>query len=103
MRDDLDTLRQKIASIDARLLELIAARLQLARRVGQLKHQQQLAITDPEIEALTMQQNLRTAQTLKLPEALVRNLTNLLITYATHAQQEKNNPHCEHFGRHSHL
>ena len=87
MSDDLDTLRQKITSIDTRLLELIAERLQLARRVGQIKHQQQLAITDPEIEALIMQQNLRIAQTLQLPPALVRDLTHLLIAYATRAQQ----------------
>ena len=87
MSDDLDTLRQKIAHIDTRLLELIAERLKLARRVGQLKHQQQLAITDPEIETLIMQQNLRTAQTLQLPAALVRDLTDLLIAYATRAQQ----------------
>ena len=88
MCDDLDTLRQEIANIDTRLLELIAARLQLARRAGQLKQQQQLAITDPETETLIMQQNLRTAQTLQLPPALARDLTNLLIAYATRAQQE---------------
>lgn len=89
MNNDLDTLRKKIAAIDAQLLELIAERLQLARHVGQLKRQQRLAMTDNEVEELILQQNLRTGQALQLPEALVRNLTTLLIDYATRIQQEK--------------
>ncbi len=89
MNDDLDTLRKKIATVDARLLEHIAERLQLAHRVGQLKRQQHIAITDSAVEELILRQNLRTGQALQLPEALVRSLTTLLITYSTRTQQEE--------------
>ena len=87
MKDDLDTLRKKIAAIDTQLLELIAERLQLARRAGQHKRQQRAVITDREVEELILQQNLRTGHALHLPETLVRSLTELLITYATRVQQ----------------
>ncbi len=89
MSDELDKLRQEIAAIDARLLALIAARLRLARRVGQHKHQQHIAITDGVVEELILQQNLHTGHALQLPASLVRSLTALLITYATRAQQEE--------------
>ena len=89
MNDDLDTLRKKIARVDARLLEHVAARLQLARRVGQRKRQQRIEVTDGAVEALILQQNLCTGQALQLPPALVRSLTALLIDYATRAQQEE--------------
>ena len=89
MSDALDTLRQKIATIDARVLALVAKRLQLARCVGRYKCQQGIAITDSAVEELILQQNLRAGQALQLPPALVRSLTTLLIAYATRAQQEE--------------
>ncbi len=89
MNDSLATLRQKIATIDTRLLGLVAERLQLARHVGRHKRQQHTAITDSAVENLILQQNLRTGQALQLPQALVCNLTALLIDYASRAQQEE--------------
>lgn len=86
---ELDTLRQDIAAIDARLLELVAQRLQLASRVGRHKRQQCLAVTDSAIEALILRQNMRIGQALQLPPALVRSLTALLIDYATRVQREE--------------
>lgn len=89
MGAELDTLRQKIAALDARLLKLVAQRLQLARHVGRHKRQQCLAVTDSAVEALILQQNLRIGQALQLPPALVHSLTALLIDYATRVQREE--------------
>ena len=104
MNNDLDTLRQKIAAIDARVLELVAKRLQLARHAGQYKCQQRIAITDSAVEELILQQNLRVGQDLQLPSELVHSLTTLLIAYATRVQQEatyKKKPERAHLRRHS--
>ena len=89
MNDNFDTLRKKIAAIDAQLLTLIAERLHLARQVGQNKRQQHIAITNSAVEELILHQNLRTGQALHLPETLVRSLTALLIDYATRVQQQE--------------
>ena len=89
MSDNLDTLRKKITAIDNQLLKLVAERLQLARRIGQHKRQQQIAITNSIVEELILQHNLRTGEELNLPAALVRSLTSLLIDYATCVQQEE--------------
>lgn len=85
---ELDNIRKQIAALDARILEQIAARLQLARRAGQLKRIQRIAITDSEVEELIIQENIRIGRSLQLPEQLVREITALLIAYATRVQQE---------------
>ena len=44
---ELDALRHEIDSIDERILELVAARVRVVLRVGELKRRQNLAIYDP--------------------------------------------------------
>lgn len=47
---ELDVLRQEIDSIDERILELVAARVRVVLRVGELKRRHNLPIYDPERE-----------------------------------------------------
>lgn len=89
MVDELLQLRDEIAIIDRRILELVADRLQLAQQVGKIKLNRQQPIATADVEQRVIDRNRTIARDLKLPATLVDQLTILLIDYATKAQLDQ--------------
>ena len=87
MVDRLLQLRDEIAVIDYQILKLIVKRLQLAQQAGKIKLDRQQPIAVANIERQVIKRNRAIAKELKLPVALVDQLTMLLIDYATKVQQ----------------
>ncbi|MFQ6092417.1 MAG: prephenate dehydrogenase/arogenate dehydrogenase family protein [bacterium] len=75
----LEQLRTEIETIDVKLIELIAKRLELAVKVGQQKGRMGIPIRDWSVEKNVIDRAHRTAQKLHLPTDLVRNIMQLLI------------------------
>ena len=86
MVDELRQLRDEIAIIDYQILKLIANRLQLAQRAGEIKLDRHQPVAVADVERQVIDRNRALATELKLPDALVDQLTKLLIDYATKAQ-----------------
>lgn len=86
MVDELLQLRDEIATIDRRILELVAERLQLAQQAGKIKLDRHQPIAIADVEQQVIDRNRLLARDLKLPATLVDQLTMLLIDYATKAQ-----------------
>ena len=87
MVDRLLQLRDEIAVIDYQILKLIAKRLQLAQQAGKIKLDRRQPIAVANIERQVIKRNRAIAKELKLPVALVDQLTMLLIDHATKVQQ----------------
>ena len=89
MVDELLQLRDEIATIDHRILELVAERLRLAQQAGKIKLDRQQPIAIADVEQRVIDRNLAIARNLKLPAPLAEQLTILLIDYATKAQLDQ--------------
>ena len=73
MRDRLDELRELIDQLDEEIAQKMAARMELAARIGEHKRAHQVAIIQPERWEWIMERQLRLAPHLGLSEAFVRD------------------------------
>lgn len=87
--NDLDEIRKKISALDFQILELVAQRMELARRAGRIKLAQHEPITASGIEQQILAKNQQTGKKLNLPKKLVTDLTTLLIAYAKLVQLDE--------------
>lgn len=72
---ELDTLRSKIDELDARLVELLAKRFEVSRRIGELKRTSELAPRDAERE----ERQLRRIRELAIREGLSPDLAESIL------------------------
>ncbi|MEM2839525.1 MAG: prephenate dehydrogenase/arogenate dehydrogenase family protein [Thermoplasmata archaeon] len=84
--NEIDDLRGKIAEIDAELLQLIAERLAVARRIGLHKHAHGLEVRRPDMEKRVLERAEKLAEDLGLPRELVHQLFSALITASVDEQ-----------------
>jgi chorismate mutase len=84
---DLATLRDEIAGVDAAILDLLARRHDLARRVGAAKRAAGVPIVDPAREAAVIRRIAERARERQLPTEPVRELFRRIIAMARDAQQ----------------
>jgi chorismate mutase / prephenate dehydrogenase len=85
---DLTKLRDSIQRIDADILDLVARRIVLARRIGRVKRDGDLPTQDFRIEKLVMGRNRRRAGQLGLAPGVADDLSRLLIEHAIRTQDE---------------
>lgn len=78
MVNKLDTLRQDIDALDARILELLSQRLALVREVGIYKKQQGIAPLDKNRWQKVLNSKLLLARKLGLDPDLVRDIYELI-------------------------
>ncbi len=71
---ELQAQREEIARIDRALLELLAERVRVGRRVGELKRQAGLPVLDPKREAEVLRNITGMARALGLPSEPVRDI-----------------------------
>ncbi len=88
MSDPLEELRREIAAVDREMLELIARRVELARRVGRAKHAAKAATLDPQREATVVREAAVRAREAGLPDDEIRQIFWQLIGLCRRAQEE---------------
>jgi chorismate mutase len=86
---ELADLRNEIEAVDREILARVARRVELARRAGALKREQQAATLDPGREAAIIRRAVETGRGLDLPEEGVRRLFWTLIELCRSAQLEE--------------
>lgn len=84
----IDTLRDQIAGIDDRLVELIAERLRIAGEIGRLKKADGLPLRAWHVERAVLERADGKAKAVGAPEELIRGVMRELIS-ASRAQQER--------------
>ncbi len=81
-------LRNRIAEVDAEIVGRVAERVELARRIGELKRESGGATMDPEREAAVIRRAVEHAREHGLPPEPVRELFWTLMGLCRNAQLE---------------
>ena len=79
---DLAILREEIKKATAEIIRLVGERLSLAKKIGEIKHQQNLPIRDLKVERELKRLVLEKCQTYKIDCNFGLKLLNLLIDEA---------------------
>ncbi len=85
---DLAELRDRIEAMDRSIIEQVAARVELARRIGALKRERGVGELDPGREAAVIRQAVETGREHGLPGEAVRELFWNLMALCRGAQME---------------
>ena len=88
MSEKLEEYRKEIAEIDNQILTLIRARLQIAKKIGEIKRQQNLPVTNLKVEAEVISRAVKLARKTGLNEDFTINLIKLLIAEAVSVQED---------------
>lgn len=86
---DLDTLRQEVERIDRALVQLIAERVEIARKIGVVKRERELPTLDPAREAAVVRRAGSLAREAGLDDEDVRYIFWHLIGLSRRAQMEE--------------
>jgi len=86
---DLDTLRQEVERIDRTLVQLIAERVEIARKIGVVKRDRDLPTLDPAREAAVVRRAGSLAREAGLDDEDVRYIFWHLIGLSRRAQMEE--------------
>lgn len=85
----MEQLRKEVSQIDARLLELLARRAEVAEEIGRVKSREGLPTRDPAREKQVRAAFVRNARRLGLDDDMATDLAGLLIGNAVRIQQRK--------------
>ncbi len=85
-RAELDRLREQIAAVDDALVDLIARRLRLAARIGEIKEAMQLPVLDPAREAEVVRRAAAGARERGADPELIRAVLWQIIDHARGVQ-----------------
>jgi len=80
--------RREIEEIDAEIIQLIARRLQEAKRIFLVKRAEGTEISDPEQETLVLRRAMDSATELGLDAGAVRDIFEILIAMSLEKQKE---------------
>lgn len=86
-RAELDALRAEITDVDRQLIDLIAERLRIARRIGAIKETLGLPVMDPAREAEVVRRAAAGARERGADAELVRSVLWQIIDHARRAQE----------------
>ena len=84
----LQDLRKQIEQLDREVLEVLARRFVISRKIGSVKQKWSLPVEDETREAQLLQENLQAASQLGLRITFVRDLTRLLLDHSRELQEE---------------
>lgn len=82
MTEDIEALRKEIDKIDEELIKLISSRFELVRKIGELKRERNLPLTDEERENKVRVKWLLLGKKYGLPESFIEAFLPLLFSYA---------------------
>lgn len=85
----IEELRSSIEAVDRQIVDRVAERVGLARRIGQLKRETGGPTLDPEREAAVIRRAVATAREHGLPGEEIRDLFWAIMRLCRTAQQEE--------------
>ena len=83
----LEGLRKEIGEVTEEILRLVARRMELAKKIGEVKRELGLSVDQPEVERALMRKALEEARELGLDERLASRLLSLLIAESARVQR----------------
>ncbi len=86
-QDDLKRLRERIDTVDEGILRLLAERMALSRRIGELKAREGLGVNDPKREQEILNDRKEWARQYGLDESFVVELFRLVISESRRIQE----------------
>ncbi len=87
MSEKLEKYRKEIAELDIQILKLISTRFHIAEKIGEIKRQQNLPITNRKVEAEVISRAVAFAKETSLDEDFAVKLVTMLIAEATKVQE----------------
>lgn len=84
----IEELREKLRDTDRRILELVKERNETAKRIGELKHKENLPMQNFEVEKAVLEHAYAEARRLGLHEETARTITRALIESALRVQEK---------------
>jgi aspartate aminotransferase len=87
MSERLDEIRQVIREIDDQILQLAGNRLELVKKIGEIKKRHNLPITNLNVEAKVIDESLDQAKVIGLNESFTKKLMNLIIAESVKTQE----------------
>lgn len=87
MNDKLENWRKQIDELDEKILMLLAKRMDIAKRIGKLKREQDLSALDKVRWEKVLTSNLRKGEKLGLSKELVNKLLNLIHKHSLEVQK----------------
>ncbi len=88
MSDNLDQLRKQIDALDEELLQTLSKRMEVVAAIGKYKKANGLELRDEERFQSLLSAQLSRAEALKLPEELIKELSELIHTFALEREEE---------------
>jgi chorismate mutase/prephenate dehydratase len=86
--NNIEECREEIDSIDNEILKLLAKRIEMSNKIGQIKRVANLPIHQPDRENALLENIKNQAQELGLPEEYVLELYKLILSQSRNAQSE---------------
>ena len=87
MIEKLEEIRQVIREIDDQILQLAGNRLELVKKIGEIKRRHNLPITNLNVEAMVINKCLDRAKAIGLNESFSKKLMNLIIAESVKTQE----------------
>ncbi|HIJ00957.1 MAG: chorismate mutase / prephenate dehydrogenase [Candidatus Methanomethylophilaceae archaeon] len=89
---DIDDLRQKIADLDKEIIQLVAARMDVAKEIGKWKNEKKKPIRDPAVEKEVIRRYIALGQQFGISEHTSKELATALIREAVDVQASLSHP-----------
>jgi len=88
MSEKITTLRRKIDDIDEKILLLLKERVEISKKLGEIKRERGIPLRDPEREKEKYDQITEKASKLKLNREDVKEIYRKIIDMSIHAQEQ---------------
>lgn len=82
----LKELRQEIREVDSELVHLLARRLRIVRKIGNMKQELRMPIIDPVTEKAVMENYVKSASEAGIDKGLAKRIANLIIEASVELQ-----------------
>lgn len=78
MNDELKNWRKQIDAIDKKIIDSLAERIEIVKKIGKYKKEKKISALDKKRWQEILQYNLSKAQRLGLPKKFIKDLLNLI-------------------------
>lgn len=78
MNDELENWRKQIDAIDKKIIDSLAERIEIVKKIGKYKKEKKISALDKKRWQEILKYNLNKAQGLGLPKKFIKDLLNLI-------------------------
>lgn len=88
MNDELDGWRKQIDDIDEKIINYLAKRISIVRKIGKFKKQQNIPTLDKDRWKQVLNSSIRKGETVGLSKEFIKDLLNLIHKYSQQIQEK---------------